>query len=166
MHEIQTPFSQYRTVVQPEWIDYNGHMNVGFYLVAFDHAAKPFIEWLGLTDEFKTRNNSSTFALETHLHFVRELNEGEPIRFQTRLLDHDHKRFHFYQEMFHADKDYLAATHESIGSYIDMSVRKTAVMPPAIVNRMADVLKAHSKLDRPWQVGHSIGIKRQLSELK
>lgn len=160
MPEIESPFSQHSAQVKAEWIDYNGHMNVGFYLVAFDEAVKPFINWLGLSDAFKAANQTSTFALETHLNFVRELSEGDPIRFETRLLDHDHKRFHFYQEMYHASENYLAATHESIGAYIDMTVRKTTAMPDSITQRMSDVLQAHSQLPRPWQIGHKIGIKR------
>ena len=36
--EIPAPFDRYRTVVRPEWIDHNGHMNMGFYLVVFDLA--------------------------------------------------------------------------------------------------------------------------------
>jgi acyl-CoA thioester hydrolase len=160
MPTIETPFNQFTTRVKPEWIDYNGHMNVGYYLVAFDLAVKPFLDWLGLTEKFKGDNNTSTFALETHLHFVRELIEGAPIRFETRLIDHDHKRFHFYQEMYHAEEGYLAATHESIGAYIDMTVRKTAPMPASITTRLEAVLNAHQTLERPWQVGHTIGIKK------
>ena len=160
MTTIQTPFKEYSCQVKPEWIDYNGHMNVGFYLVAFDQALKPCLDWLGLTHDFRKANNSSTFALETHLNFVRELSVGEEIRFETRLLDHDHKRFHFYQEMYHAEQGFLAATHESLGSYMDMSARKTAELPAVIVERLAEVLKAHSTLVRPWQVGNRIGIRR------
>lgn len=160
MSAIQTPFSEYRGHVKSGWIDYNGHMNVGYYLVAFDEAVVPFFDWLGLSHELKAANNSSTFALETQLSFIRELVEGDPIRFETRLLDYDHKRFHFYQEMFHDTENYLAATHESLGSYIDMSIRKTAPMPEAVTHRLAEVLKAHATLERPWQIGHKIGIKR------
>lgn len=160
MSAIETPFSQYQTTVKNEWIDYNGHMNVGYYLVAFDEAVDPFFDWLGLSHVFKKANNSSTFALETHLNFVRELAEGDPIRFETRLLDYDFKCFHFYQEMFHAKDNYLAATHESLGAYIDMRVRKTAAMPVAITNRLAEVARAHASLERPWQIGHKIGIKK------
>ena len=43
------PFARARGVVEPGWIDRNGHMNVGYYHVAFDNAAEPFFEWLGRT---------------------------------------------------------------------------------------------------------------------
>ena len=39
MKEIETPFDRHRDVVRPEWIDRNGHLNVGFYVLAFDFAS-------------------------------------------------------------------------------------------------------------------------------
>jgi acyl-CoA thioester hydrolase len=142
--------------VRPDWIDRNGHMNVGYYHVAFDNAAEPFFEWLGLTPEFRTRHGSSTFALESHLHFVREVHAGDPLRFEARLLDHDHKRIHYYQEMFHATEGFLAATYESLSVHVDIAARRTADMPAELFARLARVLEAHARLQRPWQVGHVI----------
>ena len=154
---IQTPFAAATAVVRPEWIDYNGHMNVGYYHVAFDMAAEPFFEWLGLTPAFRKQHGSSTFALESHLHFLREVSEGDALRFEARLLAFDAKRIHFYQEMFHAQAGFLAATYESLSVHVDIAARRTAPMPETLSHRMAEVHAAHARLPRPWQVGHVIG---------
>jgi acyl-CoA thioester hydrolase len=155
---IETPFRGATAVVRPDWIDYNGHMNVGYYHVAFDTAAEPFFEWLGLTPAFRREHGSSTFALESHLTFMREVREGEPLRFEARLLDHDRKRIHFYQEMFHATEGWLAATYESLSVHVDMALRRTAPMPDALFERLGAVLAAHRALPRPWQVGHAMSL--------
>lgn len=149
-----TPFSQATARVLPEWIDHNGHMNVGYYHVAFDTAAGPFFEWIGLTDEIRRAHHSSTFALESHLTFAREVREGDPLRFEARLIDHDAKRIHFYQEMFHGTEGWLAATYESLSIHMDMRTRRPAPMPEALQRRVAEVLDAHRSLPRPWQLGH------------
>ncbi len=156
MTELQTPFNQASAVVRPDWIDNNGHMNVGYYHVVFDIAAEPFFEWLGLTRAFRKAHGSSTFALESHLNFMREVKEGDPLRFEARLLDFDRKRIHFYQEMFHGTEGYLAATYESLSVHVDMSQRRTAPMPDALSARLAQVKQAHAALPRPWQIGHVI----------
>ena len=155
---IQTPFTQGSHQVKPEWIDYNGHMNVGYYHVLFDIAAEPFFEWLGITHEFRQQNNSTTFALEAHLNFLQEVHQGDPLRVETRLLDFDYKRFHYYQEMYHGTDGFLAASHESISAYVDQGKRKTAPMPSAIIERLTQIKAAHDGLERPWQVGHAIGV--------
>ena len=142
--------------MRPEWIDYNGHMNVGYYHVAFDLAAEEFFQFLGFTPEFRRRHDATTFALESHLNFLREVKEGDPLRFEARLLDHDAKRIHFYQEMFHAEGGYLAASCESLSAHINQKARRTAPMPEELLERLGRIRQAHAALPRPWQVGHAI----------
>jgi len=154
--DIETPYRAATAVVLPAWIDYNGHMNVGYYHVAFDIASDSFFEWLGFTQEFRRTHGSTTFALESHLSFVQEVSEGDPLRYEARLLDFDHKRVHFYQEMFHAAEGWLAATHESLSVHVSTATRRTAPMPGELMRRLASVRQAHSRLPRPWQVGHVI----------
>ncbi|MFM8555428.1 MAG: thioesterase family protein [Betaproteobacteria bacterium] len=154
---IETPFEPPGVRVKPEWIDYNGHMNVGYYHVAFDDASSPFFHWLGLSPEYRSRHQVSTFALETHLNFLREVKLGEPIRFAARLLSHDAKRIHFFIEMFHADEGFLAATYESLSMHVDLRTRRTSPMAEVLQQRMRAVMTEHAKLPRPWQAGHVIG---------
>ena len=90
------------------------------------------------------------------MNFLREGNEGYKIRFESRLLDFDRKRIHFYQEMFHEEEGFLAASHESISSYMDMQTRKTAPLPGDITARLQQVKDVHKTLETPWQVGNVI----------
>jgi acyl-CoA thioester hydrolase len=156
---IPTPFAEARAVVRPEWIDYNGHMNVGYYHVAFDGAADVFFDFLGLSAEFRERHDSTTFALEAHLNFLREVKAGDPLRFEARLLDYDAKRIHFYMEMFHAGEGFLAASYESLGAHVSVARRRTAPIPPELLERLSKVKAAHAALPRPWQIGHVISVK-------
>lgn len=154
--DILAPYAVARDVVRPEWIDYNGHMNVGYYHVVFDLATDRFTEFLGLTPEFRQRHGLTTFALEAHLNFLREVKSGDPLRFESRLLDFDAKRIHCYHEMLHATEGYLAASMETLSSVVSMATRRTATMPDNLRERMAAVKAAHAALPRPWQIGHVI----------
>ena len=154
--QIPAPFDNARDVVRPEWIDYNGHMNVGYYQVVFDLAADAFFDFLGLTQDFRKRHGSTTFALECHANFLREVKQGDPLRFEARLLDFDAKRIHFYQEMFHGTEGYLAASQESLSSHVSMATRRTAPFPEELLGKLAAIKAAHAVLPRPWQVGHGI----------
>lgn len=154
---IATPFEPPEVLVRPEWIDHNGHMNVGYYHVAFDDASTPFFAWLGLTPEYRASEQVTTFALETHLHFLREVKLGDRLRFEARLLAQDSKRIHFLVEMFHATEGYLSATYESLSMHVDLRTRRTAPMSQTLQDRMRRIQVAHSVLPTPWQVGHVIG---------
>ncbi len=155
---IETPFNAYSTTVQPDWIDDNGHMNVAYYHLVFDLAATPFFSWLGFTDENRKAHNISTFALETHLNYLSEVKVNASVRVESRVLDVNEKRFHFFQQMYKSDTNQLSATHESLGTVVDMQQRKSSRMPDRIYQRIQEVKTAHSKLDLPWQVGHVMSI--------
>ena len=44
----RAPLDTHRSTVLPEWVDWNGHMNVAFYVKAFDQASGAFMRNMGL----------------------------------------------------------------------------------------------------------------------
>lgn len=155
------PYREFVCNVRPEWIDYNGHMNVAFYMAAFDEATDAFYEALGIGLSYKNASGCSTFTLEGHITYDQEVMEGDPLRFTSYLLDCDAKRIHYVHEMHHADKGYLAATNEMIGMHIDMDARRSKDMPADMQARLQAALKAHAPIQKPSQVGRVIGIRRK-----
>ena len=155
---VDTPYNQFSTVVKPDWIDYNGHLNVAFYHYIFDLAARPFFEWMGLTKELRQEHNFSTFALETHLNYLSEVKVAATVRVESRLLDVNAKRFHFYQEMYKTESNTLAASHESLGTFVDMSTRKSTAIPGVLMEKLLEIKSAHEQLQKPWQIGHVMAV--------
>ena len=152
------PLQLYRDRVRPEWIDYNGHMNVAFYVLAFDYATDAFFDHLGIGRAYKEAANSSTFAVEMNVSYVREVHEGDPLAFRTWLLGHDAKRLHYYHEMYHADEGWLAAGCELMSLHIDMSIRRTAPFPDYIMANLDKVAAAHAAVPAPERVGRRIAM--------
>jgi acyl-CoA thioester hydrolase len=156
--ELAAPFDRYRDVVRPEWIDHNGHMNMGYYLVVFDLATDEFFRWVGLGEAHRTARHVTTFCLEAHVTYHREVHRGDPLRFTTLLLGHDAKRLHYIHAMYHASEGYLAATNELMSLHVDLNTRRGAPMAPEIGARLAAILAAHQHVERPPQVGRRIGL--------
>ena len=156
--QIEAPFDRYRTVVPPEWIDYNGHMNVAYYLLAFDQASDVFFEDLGLGETHRRATGGSTFAVEHHIRYLRELKQGDPIRITGQLLSHDEKRFRFFMFMYHGEEGYPAATLEALGVYVDLETRRVAAMPASLHARLAEVCAAHRSLPFPKDAGRAIAV--------
>lgn len=158
---IPAPLELHTEIVRPEWIDHNGHMNLAYYLLAFDEAAGAVSDYIGYTKEFRKRHNIGTFVGDYHVHYVREVMEGDPLRFTFRIVDCDEKRFHYWQEMYHAEQGYLAAEAEAITLHIDMSVRKVAPFPPEIQQRIFAIHAAHRHLPPPANLGRRIQLRRK-----
>jgi acyl-CoA thioester hydrolase len=159
--KIDAPLCLHRATIRPDWIDYNGHMNVAYYVLIFDHATDGFFDYLGLTEDYRRDNNASTFALEAHVNYLRELHEGDAVRIETHLLDHDHRRMHFFHTMIHEEEGHVAATSEWINTHVDMATRRSADFFPPVEERLAAILKAHAHLEPPPNQGHVIGIQRR-----
>lgn len=147
--------------VAPEYLDRNGHMNVGYYSVLFDKALDLPWEMLGLGYVNIEANGHSTFALETHVTYQRELREGDPLDFTFRLLDVDAKRIHYFMTMLHRRERWVAATSESISICINMTARRSAPWPDDQYARLRAVYAAHQPRPRPAEVGRVIGIRRK-----
>lgn len=153
---ISAPLRLHRQEVRPEWIDYNGHMNVAYYVLAFDHATDAFFDFVGLDEAYREATGMSTFAVEAHVTYQREVTEGDRLNFDTRLLGFDDKRIHFFHQMHHAEAGFLAATAEWLGLHVDLAHRRVAPMPERIKRRLAEVLAAHEVLPVPPEVGRPI----------
>jgi Predicted thioesterase len=144
--------------VLPEHIDANGHMNVGFYNVIFDQALDKFFAPFDLDWSYVKRTNLSTFVLETHVCYLQEVVEGDELRFTFQLLGHDAKRIHYFMNMYHAEKGYLAATSEQILVHVDLNTRKSCPFLPEHQKLFETIYAGHSKLPRPPQAGRSISM--------
>lgn len=157
--EFEAPFDRHRDVVRPEWIDHNGHMNVGYYVLAFDFATDAFLYWLGLDPPHRAEHRVATFALEGHITYQREVREGDPLRFTTQLLDADEKRIHYFHRMYHAEEGFLAATNELLSLHVSRETRRAAPIAEPVRERIGAILACHAKLDRPGEVGRVMGLR-------
>ena len=142
--------------VLPAWIDDNGHMNVAWYVACFDSALDQVYDALGMNLREMIAAGASTFAVEMHITYERELLEGEPLRVATQFLGFDAKRLHFFQQLFQADTGERAATCEWLLLYVDMAARRAAEIPAALQARLAGLHAAHASLPPPPQAGRAI----------
>ena len=156
--DIDTPLDAYRDVVRAEWIDNNRHMNMGYYVVVFDLATDEFMRWVGLGAEHRRTHRVTTFCLEAHVTYQREVRDGDPLRFTTQLLAYDAKRLHYLHAMYHATDGYLAATNELMSLHVSLDTRRGAAMAPEVLARLAAIQAAHDALPQPPQVGRVMGL--------
>ena len=153
---------RHRETVQDAWVDYNGHMNVAYYILVFDHATDGLFDQIGLDAASRDAMGGSAFVVESHVSYLNEVMAGEAVEVDTRVLDVDDKRMQVFHRMFRAGNEHeTVATNELLLIYIDMKARRAAAMP-ADVRRRLDALKAVSdQMPPPPEAGRSIAIRRR-----
>lgn len=146
--------------VLPEWIDYNGHMNVAYYVLAIDQAMDDIFDRLGMGAELVRERRMGPMALVNQIHYLDELLEGQEFCCDLQLLDADRKRMHYFVTMQHLSKGTVAATFEGLSINVDLEARRSTPYPEDIRARIQAVQGAHAGLSRPPQIGARIGIRR------
>lgn len=159
---FDTPVICPAMTVQPEWIDYNDHLNVAYYTHIFDQSAEAAVDILNLGESYRRSENKTLVTAESHVTYVRELKLGSVVRASFRLLDADAKSLHAYLELYHAD-GWLSATQESIYLHLDLAGPagpKVARMSDAIQADVQTMLRYHASLPRTKYIGRTLGLRR------
>tara|TARA_B100000214_G_C23828550_1_gene563094 strand:+ start:318 stop:785 length:468 start_codon:yes stop_codon:yes gene_type:complete len=109
-----------------EWVDYNNHLNMAYYVLIFDKAWEVALEKFKMGEHAAKNSQRSTMVVETNTKYVNEVKEGEEVDIILTYFDHDKKRLHLKMEMIEKKTKKLSASMEWISLYIDLSVRKVA----------------------------------------
>ena len=99
-------------------------MNLAFYIHLFDTAWETLLEKFNIGEESAINQKRTTFAVESHTTYDKEVKVGDEVALNLLFLDHDKKRLVYKLEMRHKGEDYLAATTEVCSLYVDLSVRR------------------------------------------
>ena len=114
------------TKIINEWTDYNGHMNLAFYILVFDKGAEKILSKFKMGEQSAKTTKRSTMAVESHTTYNNEVKENEEVDVYLSYFDHDKKRLHYKLEMYEKSKNILSATTEVVSLYIDLNIRKVA----------------------------------------
>lgn len=148
----------HREVIRPEWVDYNGHMNVAYYVLVFDHATDAVLDHLDIGRAYRARSGRSVFVAEAHVTYERELHAGFAVEIDSRIIGFDGKRFIIYHEMSCTEAGGLAASNEVLCLHVDLEARRTAPLPDDADTRLAAAAIAHGRAGRPARAGRGIGL--------
>ena len=109
-----------------EWTDYNGHMNLSYYILVFDIGAEVILSKFNMGEHSAKTTKKSTMVVETHTTYNNEVKEGDEVEINLSYFDHDKKRLHYKLEMYEKNKKTLSATTEVLALYIDLNIRKVS----------------------------------------
>lgn len=162
--DLSAPLDRHREVVQPEWIDTYGHMNMAVYVTVFDHAADKLCDLLGVGPLYTQHGLGMLFVLQSHLTYAREVRLGDPLRVTSQILDYDAKRLHVFHHMYHGEEGWQVATNEVLMINVAYKTRRTSLWPDETMPRLELMAAAHKTLPKPENAGRIVSIKASRSQ--
>ena len=113
-------------IIIKDWIDYNGHMNLSYYILVFDMGAEVILSKFKMGEQAAKITKRSTMVVETHTNYIKEVKENDEVIISLSHIDHDKKRLHYKLEMYEKGKNNLSATTEVLALYMNLDLRKVA----------------------------------------
>jgi acyl-CoA thioester hydrolase len=147
-------------VVPDEFIDVNGHMNIGRYLELGGTALWQRCQHeLGMPADYIERRGMSTFTVEHHLTYHSEVLAGQDVSVRVLLVARSAKVLHAICLIVNETERRLACTMETTLVHMDMARRRPVDFPDDV----AALLDAGIAADeRPWPapVCGAMGVRR------
>ena len=132
-------------VIIKDWIDYNGHMNLSYYILVFDMGAEVILSKFKMGEQSAKTTKRSTMVVETHTNYIKEVKENDEVIIYLSHVDHDKKRLHYKLEMYDKTKNTLSATTEVLSLYIDLNIRKVAEIEKEKIIIIDDFINSHKE---------------------
>ncbi|KHL72557.1 4-hydroxybenzoyl-CoA thioesterase [Pseudomonas putida] len=151
----------YRTPVQEDWVDYNGHLRDAYYLLIFSYATDALMERIGLDADSRGQSGQSLFTLEAHINYLHEVKLGTDLWVQTQIIGFDKKRLHVYHSLHREGFDEALAASEQMLLHVDLARPKAAPFSEGSVALLQGLVDEQRHLPAPAYVGRVIGLPKK-----
>ena len=153
---MSKPLVIHRESVKKDWVDYNGHMNVAYYVLIFDNATDAFLETAGIDEAYRISTDRSVFVVESHITYDQEVLADSSVEISTFLLNWDEKKLHLFHSMHPAGSEDTLATIEIMLLHVNLTTRKTASIPENIKRHLQTIADQHAHFPRPAKAGRQV----------
>ena len=75
----------YRARIEPEWIDYNGHLRDAYYGLVLSYATDDLMDQVGLDAAYRASTRCTLYTLEVHIHYLHEVKSTDGSKFHGAL---------------------------------------------------------------------------------
>tara|TARA_B110001450_G_scaffold210303_1_gene201481 strand:- start:515 stop:982 length:468 start_codon:yes stop_codon:yes gene_type:complete len=123
-----------------DWIDYNGHMNLSYYILVFDMGAEVILSKFEMGEHSAKNTKKSTMVVETRTNYLKEVKENEEVIISLSYFDHDKKRLHYKLEMHEKSTNNLSATTEVLALYMNLNERRVSEFEKEKIKIMDDFI--------------------------
>jgi acyl-CoA thioester hydrolase len=131
----------YRSGIQPDWIDYNGHLRDAYYVVVLSEAIDALMERIGLDGAYRARTRNTLYSLEMHMHWLEEVKADDTLEIDAVVLGADHKRLHIGCDVRVARHPKPVATAEFMLLHVHQGEKPGAAPFPADVEAAIERLR-------------------------
>jgi acyl-CoA thioester hydrolase len=157
-----TQFPVYHVKIEPEWIDFNGHVRDAYYMLAASYAVDGLMDHLGLDAAYRESTHCTLYTLEMHIHFLHEVKQSDDLKILTSILDVDRKRIHAGFTFACSRLAEPAATADMMLLHVHQGQKPaSAPLPEAVTEKLNAVKLSSEARDALGPLSRKIELKRR-----
>lgn len=133
------PVVSHRGTISPDWMDRMGHMGIENYMKIVFFGNMGYTHATGFDTSAMVKNQWGVFALETHLKFLAEMNQGEPFEVRSRTLEMARTAITIQHEIIRTEPERVTcATARHVMAFADMTKRRTMPVPDVYIQKVSE----------------------------
>jgi acyl-CoA thioester hydrolase len=140
---------RWREPVQPEWVDYNGHLSEAYYVLVFGHATDAVLAAVGLGEEYRAATGASLFTVEAHVRYLDQVTGSDELEVRSSVVGAGTKTLHVWHELWVGGR--LRATEEVLGVHVDVASARATPLPDAVAAAVERL-----RVEPPADAGRSV----------
>ena len=124
--------------VRPEWIDYNGHLSEGYYVVVFGYATDAVMHRVGMTPDYLVESGTSLYSVEAHVRYLDQVSPGSRLEVRSSIIGGTAKLLWLWHEMWCEGR--LRATEEVLLLHVDSRAGRSSPFTDALRARFEELV--------------------------
>ena len=153
---VPAPLRLYTCSVEPDWVDYNGHMTESAFLVVAGWASDKLFRYIGIDEEYRSAGHSY-YTVESHIGFLSEGHLDQRLEVETYVTGADDKRLHFVHVIRDADDEHTLGTVEQMLLHVDTEAGRVAPIPARVKAAVEAIKSAHSGIEPEVELTMAVG---------
>lgn len=141
--------------LRDEWLDAYGHLNEGYYVVAFSEANWAIQEHFDIGVPYSEKTGCALYTLESHIRYLNEVRAPATLEFESYIFGVDAKKVIMAHRMLVDGTE--RATFEAFALHFDQNAGRPVPFPDDVLER----LKSACADPLPDWAGGSVGLRKK-----
>ena len=122
--------------VKEDWIDYNGHMNMAYYVQCFEESSDFLLEHMDLGYRYAIEEQKGVFVIKCEINYRKEINLHEIFIISLEELICKGKKLIVGLKMLNAINETIA-DYKILNLNVDLESKKSVTFSTAITGQLA-----------------------------
>ena len=134
--KLSLPIKVSQGTVKEDWIDYNGHMNMAYYVQCFEESSDFLLEHMDLGYRYAIEKQKGVFVIKCEINYRKEINLHENFIISLEELVCKGKKLIVGLKMFNENNETIA-DYKILNLNVDLETKKSSTFSPKIIAQLA-----------------------------